>query len=281
MDVRIHIPRPLLTLTLIAVALLWWNGVLTVRWPQQQAQGEALGGVRPAAQISDARQDINREQVKQAVLSHREDILRYTLDVLERQALTTKSPEDIDSLRQARSVLLGIIKERDQSEKLLLLSLEQLWDAEGTVYTTHASPGEVVLLWPVEPSLSISATFDDKEYEKRFGFPHHAIDIPVNQGTPVEAPADGVVAKVSLNGLGYSYVVLEHEGGLQTIYGHLIDTTIRQGDRVTAGQVIAHSGGQPGTLGAGLTTTGPHLHFAVRKDGVLVDPMGYLPTIGR
>lgn len=279
MEVRIHIPRPLLTLTLLAAVLLWWNGVLTVHWPQRWAQVEALGGLRPAAQISDARMDINREQVKQAVLGKREEILRYNLQILEQQALTTKNPEDVEKLHQARSVLLGILREREQSEKLLLLSLEQLWDAEGTAYTTNAARGDRVLLWPVEPSLGISATFDDKEYEKRFGFPHHAVDIPTEQGTPIEAPADGVVAKISLNGLGYSYVVLEHDGGLQTIEGHIIDATVRQGDHVTAGQVIAHSGGQPGTLGAGLTTTGPHLHFAVRKDGVLVDPMGYLPSI--
>lgn len=279
MEVRISIPRPILTLTLIAVALLLWNGVLTVRWPQQQVQVDASGGARPAAQITDARHDINREQVKQAVLGHREEILRYHLDILEHQALTTKRPEDIGKLREARAVLLQIIRDRGQSEKLLLLSLEQLWDAEGTLFATNTRPGDIVLLWPIEPVLGLSATFDDRAYEQRFGFPHHAIDIPTEQETPIKAPADGVVAIVSLNGLGYSYLVLEHGDGLQTIYGHISDAVVRQGDHVVAGQVIAHSGGEPGTPGAGLTTTGPHVHFAVRRDGVLVDPMGYLPTM--
>lgn len=278
MEVRISVPRPILTLTLIAVALLVWNGVLTVQWPNRQAQADASGGVRPAAQIVDARQDINREQVKQAVLSHREEILRYHLEILERQALATKAPEDIKQLHEARTVLLQIIRDRGQSEKLLLLSLEQLWDAEGTLFATRARPGNVVLPWPVQPLLGLSATFDDKAYEERFGFPHHAIDIPTEQETPIEAPADGVVANVSLNGLGYSYIVLRHKDGLQTIYGHISDSTVKEGDLITQGQIIGHSGGQPGTLGAGLTTTGPHVHFAVRSDGVLVDPMQYLSS---
>ena len=90
-----------------------------------------------------------------------------------------------------------------------------------------------------------------------------------------------MVLKVALNGLGYSYIVLQHEAGLQTIYGHVSDASVQEGTRVTTGEIIGHSGGEPGTLGAGLTTTGPHLHFAVRKDNVLVDPLQYLPTLSR
>lgn len=279
MEIRIHLPRPILTLTAVGVVLLWATGIITIHLPGNSLKGDALGGEHPAAVVTDARLDINREQVTQAVLAQKEEILRYTLDVLEREALTTKTPEDIKKLNDARTVLLGIIKERDQSEKLLLLSLQQLWDAEGTAYKTEGVIGDRVLLWPVMPTLGLSATFEDSEYEKRFGFPHHAIDIPADQGSDIKAPAEGVVTKVSLNGLGYSYIVLEHEGGLQTIYGHVTDATVHEGEKVAMGETIGHTGGQPGTVGAGLTTTGPHLHFAVRKDGVLVDPLKYLPTI--
>ena len=278
MEVRIHLPRPLLTLGLLAVGLLWWNGILTVHWPTAGVQADGTGGEHPASVIRGARQDIDRERVKQAVLAQREEILRYNLDLLEASALNTKSPEDLEQLRQSRLVLLGILKERTQSEKLLLLSLEQLWDAEGTMYSLSPAPAETVFAWPVAPLLGISAHFEDSAYQKRFGFPHHAIDIPTPQDTPIAAPAGGTVVKVSLNGLGYSYLVLEHEDGLETIYGHVSDSTVKVGDHVVLGQVIGHSGGQPGTLGAGLTTTGPHLHFAVRQDGVLVDPIQYLPT---
>ena len=266
-------------MTLIVTGILWWNGVFTIHWPASQTQADAQGGVHPAVAINEARQDIDRERVKQAVLDRREEILRYNLSILEEQALTTKTPEDAAALRESRTVLLSVIKERGQSEKLLMSSLQQLWDAEGTLYSTANEPADLVFSWPVEPLLGISATFEDSEYVKRFGFPHHAIDIPTPQNSPIAAPGDGVVVKVSLNGLGYSYIILEHEDGVQTIYGHVTDATVAVGQKITEGQIIGHTGGQPGSLGAGLNTTGPHLHFAVRKDGVLVDPMKYLPTI--
>lgn len=279
MEIRIHIPRPMFWMTIVAALVLWGTGIIEIHWPGQSLRGELVGGERPASAIADARRDINRQQVTQAVLSQREEIYRYNVEVLERAALETKTPEDIEKLKNARSVLLSIIRERDQSEKLLLLSLQQLWEAEGTAYRTEAAIGDRVLLWPVEPSLGLSATFEDAGYEQRFGFPHHAIDIPVPQGTAIKAPAGGTVLKVALNGLGYSFIVLEHENGLQSVFGHIIDATVQIGDRVGVGQIIGHSGGEPGTMGAGPLTTGAHLHFAIRKDGVLVNPMEYLPSI--
>ena len=280
MEIRIHLPRPFLTLGLIAAVFLWWQGILSVHLPSGPLQGDATGGQLPASVITDARQDIDRERVKQAVLSQQEEILRYNVQTLEHQALSTKDPADAERLRTARAVLLALIREHGASEKLLMLSLEQLWDAEGTAYSHDSALGDRVLLWPIQPLLGLSATFEDASYEKRFGFPHHAVDIPVDQGTPIEAPADGTVVKVALNGLGYSYIVLDHGNGLQTVYGHITDSTVKEGDAVHARSTIGHTGGEPGTAGAGLTTTGPHLHFAVRKNGALVDPMKYLPIAG-
>ncbi len=269
----------MLTITIVTALILWGTGIIEIHWPGGSTKGSIVGGETPGAVIADARRDINREQVTQAVLAQREEILRYNVEILEDAALTTKTPEDIEKLKEARAVLLGIIRERDQSEKLLVLSLQQLWEAEGTVYETQEALGDRILQWPVEAPEGLSATFEDSGYQARFGFPHHAIDIPVPQGTAIAAPDDGTVLKVSMNGLGYSFIVLEHNRGLQTVFGHITDATVNEGDNVTRGQLIGHTGGQPGTMGAGPLTTGPHLHFAVRKDGALVDPMQFLPTI--
>ncbi len=277
MEVRIHVPRPLLTLTIIAVALLIWNGVISFNLGKQKPQADASGGVLASAVIAEATQDIDRERVKQAVLDHREEILRFQVQVLEQEVLREKNPEKLKALTDSRAVLLSIIRQRRDSEKLLKLSLEQLWEAEGTVYADRGPAPGIALLWPVEPALGLSATFDDQAYLKRFGFPHRAVDIPVDQGTPLRAARDGTVLKVSMNGLGYSSVVLSHEGNVETIYGHISSALVQPGDVVRAGQSIALSGGQPGTPGAGLLTTGPHVHFAVRVKGALVDPLPYLP----
>jgi murein DD-endopeptidase MepM/ murein hydrolase activator NlpD len=283
MEIRIHIPRPLLTLTVAGVFVLWWTGVISVQmpWggPAGALTGDIGGGQKNAALITDAVQDIDRQRVMQAVLGKQEEILRYQLAILEEDAMAADTAESMKKLAETRAILLSIIKQRDNSEKLLKLSLEQLWDAEGSTYTLRRIDIATELDWPVEPRLGISAHFQDDGYKARFGVDHHAIDIPVPQGTPIRTPADATVAKVSLNGLGYSYIVLDHGNGLQTIYGHVTDAVVKAGDEVTFGQIIGYSGGQPGTQGAGLLTTGPHLHFAVRVDGALVDPLEYLPRL--
>jgi murein DD-endopeptidase MepM/ murein hydrolase activator NlpD len=277
-EVRIHIPRPILTLGSVTIILLWWCGILAFNLGKNP-QGNALGGQPASAVITGANQDIDRERIRQAVLAQREEILRYQVQLLEHEALATKDPESIASVNEARKTLLAIIAERDASEKLLRISLEQLWEAEGSAFTLRGINIAVKLFWPVSPRLGISATFADEDYQKRFGVPHHAIDIPVPEGTEIQAPADGVVSKVSLNGLGYSYLVLDHGNGVETVYGHISEALVEEGATVHAGDAIAKSGGQPGTEGAGLLTTGPHLHFAVKVNGVLVDPLKYLPKI--
>lgn len=279
MEIRIHLPRPLLTISIVTVFVLWWTGVLTLRlpWMQQEDLSGNVGGQNTAALLTDAIHDVDRQRVTQAVLAKREEILRYQLTLLENEALTLTSPEALKKLGETRAILISIIKQRQQSEALLKLSLEQLWEAEGSSFTTRHVAVTTELDWPVTPSLGISAYFKDTGYKQRFGVDHHAIDIPAAQGTPIRAPADGVVTKVALNGLGYSYIVLSHAGGLQTVYGHITDATVKEGDTVSFGQIVGHTGGRIGSLGAGTFTTGEHLHFAVRVDGVLVDPMEYLP----
>lgn len=280
MEIRVHLPRPLLTLTIAAVGVLWWQGIISVNMPGKgQPPADAEGGVHASVIVTQAMQDIDRERVKQAVLENQEEILRYQLQILEDEALKENTPEKIKDLADARAVLLGIIKQRGNSEKLLQLSLEQLWEAEGTAYTLERQTGTLSFDWPVAPTLGISAFFQDAAYKRRFGIDHHAVDIPTAQGTLIRAPADATVLKVSMNGLGYSYIVLDHGNGLETIYGHITATLVSEGDKVRAGQSFAKSGGQPGTSGAGLLTTGPHLHFSVKNDGALVDPLQYLPKI--
>lgn len=131
--------------------------------------------------------------------------------------------------------------------------------------------------WPVSPSRGVSAYFHDESYRKAMGMVHQAIDIRALQGTPIHAPADGVVYRVRDNGYGYSYIILAHGGGFMTVYGHVTEIRVKNGEKIIEGQTIGLSGGTPGSLGAGLMTTGAHLHFEVLKGGKHVDPLDYLP----
>ena len=99
---------------------------------------------------------------------------------------------------------------------------------------------------------------------------HTGIDYALYQGTPVLAALDGKVIRAAHLGTGYgTHVVLEHEGGLQTVYAHLSSVGVSIGSAVREGEEIGRSGNTG-------NSTGPHLHFEVRRLGKPVDPDAFL-----
>jgi murein DD-endopeptidase MepM/ murein hydrolase activator NlpD len=125
------------------------------------------------------------------------------------------------------------------------------------------SSAKISLIWPVKGR-------NTSNFGPRGRRVHEGIDLAAPTGTPVLASASGRVA-YSGNGMrGYGkVVVLKHTNDLSTVYAHNSSLLVRMGDSVAQGQTIAK-------VGATGRTTGPHLHFEIRRRGVPEDPRKFL-----
>jgi len=124
--------------------------------------------------------------------------------------------------------------------------------------------GEESLTWPIFGSISSGFGYRRHPVTRRIQF-HGAIDIRSRPGTPVMAPADGVVLRASRAGLIGRLVKVRTTSGLVLYFGHLSGFACRAGQTVRRGQVLGYTGSSG-------RATGPHLHFAVERNGRALNP---------
>lgn len=148
--------------------------------------------------------------------------------------------------------------------------LIQLFDRQRPRYSSIAYSAQFLssgkFLWPVPESTRISSQFG-----QRWGRAHHGVDIPGAIGLDVIAAEDGVVVYAGKMGSYGNLVAIRHAGGYNTVYAHLNSIGVRKDQRVRRGQVIAE-------LGNTGRSTGPHLHFEVRRGANPIDPMAYIQS---
>ncbi len=126
------------------------------------------------------------------------------------------------------------------------------------------------MLWPSAASRYISSYFGMRIHPiYKYPRMHNGIDIAAAGGTNILAAADGKVIEATYNSGYGNYIVIDHGGGVSTLYAHASRRIAKVGDRVSRGQVIA----LVGTTG---NSTGNHLHFEVRINGNPVNPLNYL-----
>jgi murein DD-endopeptidase MepM/ murein hydrolase activator NlpD len=98
---------------------------------------------------------------------------------------------------------------------------------------------------------------------------HNGIDMAVDEGTPVYASCSGTVQETGYSDVYGNYIIISHGNGVAMLYGHLSKTYVSSGDATKNGTCI-------GLTGSTGMSTGPHLHFAVFKDGKPVEPEQFL-----
>ncbi len=185
----------------------------------------------------------------------------------------TKSSE-----RQYQALLQQAKREQQQAEAEIANAEQLIRKKMSEKEKNKLDSGDNVIAWPV-PKNVITAGFYDSSYPYRNIIGEHpAVDIRAKQGTTITAAADGYVAKVKFDGnSNYAYIMLIHGNGLSTVYGHVSAVYVTADQYVSKGQAIGKTGGTPGTVGSGRFSSGPHLHFEVRLNGLPVNPEKYLP----
>ena len=102
--------------------------------------------------------------------------------------------------------------------------------------------------------------------------PHEGIDLAAEIGTEVLAFADGTVDYIGESPAYGMYLQLRHENGVTTFYAHCSELCVQKGQKVSMGDVVA----KVGDTG---NTTGPHLHFELKRDGEFLDPQPYIDYV--
>ncbi len=204
--------------------------------------------------------------------------------VVLREAQTAKEvlvEAAIQSAKKLAGELDEILRQRDAIDSEVFTLQTKIQEKLNTS-DKFAFSGNIILSWPVL-NQGIVTSFMDPDYPFRNFFEHTGIDIRTllndkpSNGLSVKAAAPGIVVKlVRESRYGGNIVYIAHASSITTVYMHLSQILVSVGQEVARGDLIGYSGGMPGTPGAGRFTTGPHLHFEVRKNGVPVNPLDYL-----
>jgi murein DD-endopeptidase MepM/ murein hydrolase activator NlpD len=216
------------------------------------------------------RQKQELEELK-AKLEEQENKLKDDQKAKETILLETKSTEI-----QFQQLLTETKQRQNEIDTDILNLQEKIKDKIKQIRTEGTTPKTTLVDWPLN-SHEITAFFHDPDYPFRYIFEHPAIDIRAKQGTQIKAPAPGYVARTVDAGYGYSYIIIIHDNGISTVYGHVSAIYVKEDTFVKTGDIIGLTGGMPGTRGAGRISLGPHLHFEVRLNGIPVNPLEYLP----
>lgn len=214
-----------------------------------------------AATIEEIKKELEEENERLNALKDEADSQMATLKQKQQ-----KSQQLIDSIKSDIAAYEKALAAQEAAEAAAREEIRRLTQASGSAgpYTGG------VFRWP-----SVS-TYITSEYGTRVHpvtgkvKTHTGLDIGAASGTDIYAASDGTVLVSGWNAGGYgNYVVIDHGGGVTTLYAHCSSLLVSSGQRVSKGQVIAK-------VGSTGMSTGPHLHFEVLVNGAHTNPYAYL-----
>jgi murein DD-endopeptidase MepM/ murein hydrolase activator NlpD len=155
---------------------------------------------------------------------------------------------NVTSIAEDRAETLNLLKDAADEYNVLLAQTPNIWPLQGYISSYFG--------WRINP------------FGGGWQF-HEGIDICAYYGAPIRATADGTVKYTGWCG-GYGYTIgIYHRDSIETLYGHLSRIVVKYGETVKKGQVIGYEGNSG-------FSTGPHLHYEIRVNGISINPLDYL-----
>jgi murein DD-endopeptidase MepM/ murein hydrolase activator NlpD len=290
------------------------EGNISLIWQDQQHLSDLQNNLQTQIQsLQSAQVELNKQKTEKVAattelsglksqLVGQKQTVQVTQDAQNKLLTQTKSQEAAYQAMLANNIAQEKIFENQlfQYESKLKITLNR---------SEFPTPAKSILSWPVD-RVKITQMFGKTTDSGRLyaSGTHDGVDFGTPVGTAVHAVRQGVI-----EGMGntdeekncYSYgrwILIQHDDGLSTIYGHLSASIVTVGEQVTDGQIIGYSGGAPGAFGSGYST-GPHVHlglYATQAVNVQIfskslhcqqvsipiappngylDPLAYLPSI--
>ncbi len=181
-------------------------------------------------------------------------------------------PEDIDATDQLKKDQASLLREMHEQVNQLDLASTQQAEGFDALFDSLEDQKNLLACTPsIRPTNGwISSSFGNRRspFTSRREF-HSGLDIANRSGTPIVATANGIIRFVGKKGLLGNLVVIDHGHGMISRYGHLAEGLVKKGEKVKRGDVIAKMGNTG-------RSTGPHLHYEIRLNGVPINPSNYI-----
>lgn len=200
--------------------------------------------------------------VEQLLSAKQSELKEYESQITAAEGQLSEYEKDLKAQEAAIEAIEAELKRQEEAAR-------KAAEASGQSYKT-VNLGDISFIWPCPASSRITSGFGSRSSPTEGASSNHkGIDIGASTGSDILAAAAGEVVVSTYSYSAGNYVMINHGGGVYTVYMHASKLLVSVGQKVSQGQVIAK-------VGSTGYSTGPHLHFGIRVNGTYVNPQQYV-----
>lgn len=207
-------------------------------------------------------EEAKQKSVEELLTAKQKELKKVEGELAQAEDQVSEYEKDLKAQEDAIKAIEAELKRQEEEAR-------KKAEAAGKSYAT-VNIGDIHFIWPCPSSSRITSEFGSRTSPTEGASSNHkGLDIGAPTGTDIVAAASGTVVVSTYSYSAGNYVMVNHGGGVYTVYMHASKLLVSVGDTVKSGQVIAK-------VGSTGYSTGPHLHFGIRVNGTYVNPRKYV-----